>query len=136
MKKVLIITILTFLGYQTTHSQIVKTDQEVREIYDFVFGESSGKKLGRITKVDKDKATLFFAELVDKSCSMSYLETLTKTALNPASNLQTLVRNFALKHYKDCHKSIKEGKIYDSVRNTLKRNWKGAFEIRITTGEW
>lgn len=131
----LLISFLLF-GIMNSNAQIVKSDEDVRSVYDFVFGEGSGKKLGNITKQDKDKATLFFADLVDKSCAMSYAETLMKTALNPASNIKTLIRNFAAKHYKGCHEDIKDGKIYDSVRNTLKRNWKSAFEIRIQTEEW
>ncbi len=128
---VLVIALLTI-----KMSAQVSTDKEVIEVFNFVFDDSDTSTLGSITSEDKSKANLFVKELTEKSCALSYSETLITSAVSPSRTLQGIVKAFIENNYTKSCDDLKGGKIYESVRATLKRNWKSAFEIRTQTGEW
>ncbi|WP_299684494.1 hypothetical protein [uncultured Dokdonia sp.] len=135
MKKFVFVFMCSLLGGITSHAQI-SNKNEAKEVYDFVFGAGSGTKLGTITSEDIANANLFVKELTEKSCQMGWIESIGKSSLKPNATVKGILLKFITSNVSDCSDEIKEGKVYESVKNVLSANWKGAFEVRVQTGSW
>lgn len=115
---------------------MIKTNQETKELLDFIFGTGASKRIGSFTSEDIKISNELAKELVEKSCWMSYIESLFRSSIKPNATLKGIFVSLAKKHRKGCANEVKNGEIYESVRLSLKRNWKSAFEIRVQTGTW
>ena len=135
MKKFVIVLIFSFLGVINSNAQLSNKNQ-AKEVYDFVFGTGAGDKLGTITPEDISKANLFVKELTEKSCQMGWIESLWKSSIKPNATVKGIFMKFITSNINDCSSDIKDGKVYESVKNVLAANWKGAFEVRVETGSW
>lgn len=113
------------------------SDKETIEIYDFIFGKGSGSRLGEISKNDKKVAGAILKQLVDGSCKMGYLESLTTSTLNPSATTTTVIRKLITHHLKtDCPTNLKNGKIYNSVFVRIKSVWRTKFRNRVSLKNW
>ena len=106
---------------------------ETKAVFETIFGIGSTSGL-TISNEDKEKAKLFLDELVKGSCKMSAIEGVFRQAFSFNPTIIGVIKSVAGSYAKGCICS--DGKFYVVIRDTLRLNWRSAFEIRKQTGEW
>ncbi len=109
--------------------------KQTKAIFETFFGLGSANDL-TFNDQDKQKAIALFRELVEKSCQMSLVQGVFRTAMSLNPTLLGLASNILASRYHNCNMVIKEGRYYISVRDTIALKQKSAFAIRKQTGEW
>jgi len=111
----------------------VVSKTEAFEILFFMFNDKS-LNVEKITYEQRKMAAIIAEELVQGSCAMNYYESLLP-ALRPRPPFAKIIINLANSYIKDCPDKVKEGKIYNAVKNTLKTKWKSVFNISKSNDE-
>lgn len=115
--------------YEFPPSKSELTDIQTKKIFDLFFGKNASKDL-TIDNEDKKQAEILLKELINKSCEMAIVESI--SSLDPT--LISVV-NAIYQSNKNC-KAIKNGVYYETIRKTIAFNFSQNFQIRKQTGEW
>lgn len=123
--------------------ELLFDEQECFEILRFFFIQP-GIQAASLTTEDRSFAQALLVEAVDASYKMGYAEIIYETFFGkPAASL-TAVRKMAQRFLKKSAEhwfrhatkdNLRDPKIYDSVRVTIARNARSAWQIRLQTGE-
>ncbi len=123
-----------------TPDELIVDRAEAWKILVWFFGGNSGITIGDLTDNDMSFAQALIIEAVDASEDVGWIYTLWRSTVTPPKDLgslfKKLVRNLVkewLKHSKP--KDFDDPTIYTMVKNTLTRNWRSAWSIRIQTGD-
>lgn len=121
-------------------AELALNNQEAWQVLVFFFGGNAGTAPGWLNDNDRSFAQALLLEAVDKSYAMSWVETLFSSAMKLNPSVKDILKALAKKALKDWLKSanptdLSEAKIYQSVRDRLRLNWRSAWEIRVTTGD-
>ena len=122
-------------------SEVFLTTEDTRNVIKF-FWPSKGLP-STITPEDKAFAQALLIEAIDKSYAMSWVRAIFDSAFmkvpgSPRSLLTKAIK-LAIKlgwlRYKKGRVDPLKVKIYQSIRNTLARNFKTPWELRLNTGQ-
>ena len=118
--------------------EIVLSNQEAWQVLVFFFGGNGGIAPGALTDNDRSFAQALLLEAIDASEAMSWIETLYNSAMKLKPEVKDILKALAKKFVKDwfkkaTKKTLEDPTIYQSVKNTLTRNWRSAWEIRCVT---
>jgi len=118
--------------------ELVLSHMEAWEVLVFFFGGNAGVKPGWLNDNDRSFAQALLIEAIEASSAMSWIETLWKSSVKPNASVKGIIKALAKKAAKDWFKKATKGdledpEIYQSVKSSLTRNWRSAWEIRVQT---
>ncbi len=120
-------------------SELFLTQQSAWIVLQYFFGGNSGLSPGELTDNDRSFAQALLIEAIDKSEDMSWIESIFSSAMSLDPSVKDILKDLA-KHavktwfHKADPSDLASATIYQSVYNTLRRNWRSAWEIRVQTG--
>ena len=122
-------------------SELVLTRMEAWQVLVYFFGGNASSLPGWLTDEDRSFAQALLIEAIDASYKMSWVQTLFTSTAKPGASIQSILAKLALKAAKDWFSrgnapDLKNPKIYQSVKDSLTRNWRSVWKIRIETGEY
>ena len=108
-----------------------------------IFWPTKGSDIGSMAVNDSDRsfAQGLMVEAIDASLKMGLVEAIFRSAYKPNATAQAVIKavvwNIITKSWLSNKKlDPNTSKIYDAVRATLARNFRTAFELRLSTGEY
>lgn len=118
--------------------EIVLSNQEAWQVLLFFFGGNAGISPAALTDNDRSFAQALLLEAIDASEAMSWIETLYNSAMKLKPDVKDILKAMAKKFVKDwfkkaTKKTLEDPTIYQSIKNSLTRNWRSAWEIRTVT---
>ena len=124
-------------------SNLLLTQEQAWKVLRF-FWPDMGTSPGTLTEYDRSFAQGLLVEAIDGSYNMGFVDHLFQAVFmkTPASfdDIKDIIKTFAkaaLKHwFKHAMRSdLNDPEIYESVRESLARNFRSAWKIREQTGE-
>ena len=118
--------------------EIVLSNQEAWQVLVFFFGGNAGISPAALTDNDRSFAQALLLEAIEASEAMSWIETLYNSAMKLKPDVKDILKSMAKKFVKDwfkkaTKKTLEDPTIYQSIKNSLTRNWRSAWEIRCVT---
>lgn len=115
------------------------SEQEAWEILVWFFGGNAGLSPADITYNDRSFAQALMFEAIRASKLISYIEGLWRATVKPYKSITKLLKQIAKLTAKALWENLKpadleDPKIYQMVKDSLTRNWRSAWQIRVETG--
>ncbi len=123
-----------------SESEIILSNQDAWEVLKFFFGGNAGLSPRDLNLQDREFAQALLFEAIRASDKMDFVIPFLDPAVKPMSIVGVMI-NLAIKgsqlgwaRWKHS-RTAKEPKIYKSVKETIARNWRSIWQIRVQTGD-
>lgn len=120
--------------------EIVLSNQEAWQVLVFFFGGNAGISPAALTENDRSFAQALLLEAIDASEAMGFIESIFSSAMKLKPDVKDILKSMAKYYVKTWFRKATKGeledpKIYQSIKNSLTRNWRSAWEIRTLTDQ-
>jgi hypothetical protein len=114
---------------------------QTKVVLSFFFPDVPEIDFINITDMDRSFAQALLVEAIDASVTMGYVQTLFEKSAKPNAAVKdiakALIKQAAGNWFRHLTgKDFADPRIYVSVLNTLRVNWKSEFKLRVVTGEY
>lgn len=110
------------------------SDEQAKNVLDFIFGSGTASSLGNIDSQDKKMTALIFKDLIQSSCDIAFVKGLVDFENPDLLSVSKLVFNY-YKDTKFCDE-VKGGKYYVASIKTVQLKYRTYLDNRKLTGEW
>ncbi len=120
-----------------SENEIILSQDEAWQILVFFFGGNAGIEAASLDVKDREFAQALLYEGIKASNQMAYALTLLNSTVNPSTTVKSIMKKLAKEAWTQFKKPRDKDnpKIYNSVKDTITRNWRSVWHIRTQTGE-